>query len=111
MNVYEVKLTHQAEIQLYDIARYIAVELSNPYAADDLTDAFEMTFNNLSENPEKNPPVYFEPWRSMGIRWVKVGHYIVYFWIDIENAKVQVMGIAYARMDQEKFLDKMMIEE
>ena len=110
MNVYEVKLTHQAEIQLYDIARYIALELCNPNASDDLVNAFEEAFDDLSNNPEKNPLVHYEPWRSRGIRWVKVAHYIVYLWIDIENPKVQVTGIAYERMDQEKFLDRMNVE-
>lgn len=33
MSVYEVKITHQAEIQMREIARYITVELKNPEAA------------------------------------------------------------------------------
>lgn len=37
MSVYEVKITHQAEIQMREIARYITVELKNPEAASPLS--------------------------------------------------------------------------
>lgn len=38
MNVYQVKLTQQADMQLEETAYYIAVELSNPDASEKLVD-------------------------------------------------------------------------
>ena len=106
MSVYEVKITHQAEIQMREIARYITVELKNPEAASNLVDHFYNTINELSTNPERQPLISFEPWRSDGVRWTKEGNYLIYFWIDTENARVQVIGIVYEKRDQKSFLKR-----
>lgn len=107
MNVYTVKLTHQAEDQMREIAWYITVELGNPDAANSLIEKLGTLLEKIGTNPEKYPPVEEEPWRSEGVRWTKVGHYLVYFWIDIENAAVQITGIVYEKRDQKRFLDEM----
>ena len=41
-----------------------------------------------------------ESWRSQGIRKLLVKNFLVYFWVDEEAKKVQVIGIVYARRDQ-----------
>ncbi|MCR4567661.1 MAG: type II toxin-antitoxin system RelE/ParE family toxin [Pseudobutyrivibrio sp.] len=107
MNVYSTKLTTQAEEHLREIAWYISVKLNSPDAASNLIDDFYTVFGELSTNPERHNPVAEEPWRSEGIRFVEVGNYYVYFWIDIENAAVQVIGIMYKRQDQKKFFDNL----
>ncbi|MBR1692012.1 MAG: type II toxin-antitoxin system RelE/ParE family toxin [Lachnospiraceae bacterium] len=107
MNVYSVKPTRQAEAQMRDIAWHIAVELHNPDAAENLMDEFGEAFETLGKNPEKHEPVDEKPWHSEGVRKTRVKHYLIYFWIDVENAAVQIMGIVYERRDQKKFLSKM----
>lgn len=97
MNVFEVKSTRQAEKQIREIAWHIAVELQNPDAAEDLMDSFETDINKLGRNPERHRLVDEEPWRSEEIRWIKVKNYLVYFWIDIENASVHVTGVCYSK--------------
>ena len=47
MNVYEVKSTRQAEEQIREIAWYIAVELKNPDAAQNLMDVFADAIGKL----------------------------------------------------------------
>ncbi len=111
MNVYGVKTTRQAEEQMRAIAWYIAVELYNPEAAENLMDDIGEIFLMLEKNPERHPMVNDEPWRSEEIRWIKVRHYIVYFWIDRENAIVQIIGVVYEGRDQKEFLSEMMISE
>lgn len=107
MNVFEVKLTRQAEQQMQEIASYIAVELHNPDAAENIMDAFGELFVGLCKNPEKHPIVDDEPWKSEEVRWTRVKNYLIYFWIDMENAAVQVTGIVYAARDQKKFMEQM----
>lgn len=109
MNVYTVKLTRQAEEQMREIAWYIAVELSNPDAAESLMEKLGALIEKIGTNPEKYPFVDEEPWRDEGIRWTKSGHYLVYFWIDLENAAVQIIGVVYEKRDQIRFLDEMQI--
>lgn len=107
MNVFNVKSTRQAEEQLREIAWGIAVECQNPDAAENLMDVFLDEIGKLGRNPEKHRLVEEEPWRSKEVRWKKVKHYLVYFWIDVENAAVQVTGVCYEKRDQKKFLSRM----
>ncbi len=108
MNVYTVKLTRQAEEQMREIAWYITVELSNPDAADSLMEKLDNLLEKIGINPEKYPLVDEEPWGLEGVRWTKIGHYLVYFWIDIENGAVQITGMVHEKRDQKRFLDEML---
>ena len=107
MNIFDVKPTRQAEAQMREIAWHIAVELHNPDAAENLMDDFGEAFIKLGKNPEKHSFVDDEPWRSEGVRKTKVKHFLVYFWIDVENAAVQITGVVYEKRDQKKFLKQM----
>lgn len=104
MNVYEVRVTTQAQEQIRDIAYYIAVTLHAPDAAQAMVDDLDEVFETISQNPERQFLVEEEPWHSEGVRKIKVKNYLVYFWIDVENAAVQVIGVCYAKRDQTKFL-------
>lgn len=107
MNIFDVKPTRQAEAQMREIVWHIAVELHNPDAAENLIDDFGKVFDNLRKNPEKHPPVDEEPWRSEGIRKTRMKHFLIYFWIDVENAAVQITGVVYERREQKEFLKRM----
>jgi plasmid stabilization system protein ParE len=110
MNVYEVRVTTQAQEQIRDIAYYIAVTLHAPDAAQAMVDDLDKVFETISQNPERQFLVEEEPWHSEGVRKIKVKNYLVYFWIDVENAAVQVIGVCYAKRDQIKFLNGIDIE-
>lgn len=107
MNVFEVKATTQAEEQIREIAYHISVTLQAPDAAAAMLDDLDEAFETISKNPERQFLVEEEPWHSEGVRKIKVKSYLVYFWIDIEHAAVQVTGVCYAKRDQKKFLSKM----
>ena len=110
MNVYDVRVTTQAQEQIRDIAYYIAVTLHAPDAAQAMVDDPDEVFETISKNPERQFLVEQEPWHSEGVRKIKVKNYLVYFWIDVENAAVQVIGVCYAKRDQKKFLNGIDIE-
>ena len=110
MNVYDVRVTTQAQEQIRDIAYYIAVTLHAPDAAQAMVDDLDEVFETISQNPERQFLVEEEPWHSEGVRKIKVKNYLVYFWIDVENAAVQVIGVCYGKRDQKKFLNGIDIE-
>lgn len=104
MNIYNVRITPQAEEQLEEILYYITENLNNPDAAEAFVDEFEKEVNKLSKNPEKHRPIDEEPWGSEGIRKITIKNYYVYFEIDIEKSIVWVVAIVFAEREQNKFL-------
>ena len=65
--LYQVKVTDQAEGQMREIARYIAVELKNPDAAINLLDLFQTAMDSLNEMPDRIALTEEGPWRQQGI--------------------------------------------
>ena len=61
MNVYDVRVTTQAQEQIRDIAYYIAVTLHAPYAAQAMVDDLDEVFETISQNPERQFLVEQEP--------------------------------------------------
>ena len=104
MNVYDVRVTPQAEEQLEQILYYITVNLHNPDAAEAFIDEFDEEVNKLSKNPEKHRTIDEEPWGSEGIRKIIIKNFYIYFWIDVEKSVVWVNAVVYAERDQNKFL-------
>lgn len=97
---YNVKITAQAEDQIQEIIRYIAHELKAPEAALHLLDTFEDSFISLAQFPQRVALVDDEPWHAKGIHRLPVKNFLVYFWIDEDNIKVQIIAIIYAKRDQ-----------
>lgn len=103
---YEVKVTRQALEQMQEITHYIAHELCAPDAAYDLLDEMEDTINALTDMPKRMPLVDEEPWRTEGVRKALVKNFIIYFWVDDENVKVQVIAVIYEKRDQQEQLKR-----
>lgn len=110
MTEYMVKITHQAQEQMQEIASYISLELKAPDAALHLLDSLESAILSLAKMPQRIPLTEEEPWRSNGIHKMPVKNFLVYFWIDEENCRVQVTAVVYVRRDQARQLSNMEIE-
>lgn len=108
--IYKVKTTSQAEEQMQEIIHYIAYELKAPDAALHLLDALEDSFVSLTHFPQRVALVDEEPWRNKGIHRLPVKNFLVYFWIDEESLKVQVIVVIYDKRDQLYHLSKMDME-
>lgn len=104
MQTYEVKITQYALYRLNEIAHHIAYELMSPQAAVNTVKAIQSEINDLNFMPERIPLIDEEPWRSEGIHKMLVGNFFVYFWVDKDNLRVQVIDIIYARRDQKNAL-------
>ena len=97
---YTVKLTRQAEEQLREIVDYIRFTLQAPNTASKMLDALAEEIYSLDQFPYRAPLTEEEPWHSQGVHRISVKNFLVYFWIDEAQKKVQVSGIIYGRRDQ-----------
>lgn len=109
-DTYTVKITSQAQEQIQEIIHYISYELKSRNAALHLLDTLENAFNSLSQFPQRVALVDMEPWRTNGIRRLPVRNFLVYFWIDEDNMKVQIIAVIYGKRDQLKQLSQMTME-
>ncbi|MGN0342371.1 MAG: type II toxin-antitoxin system RelE/ParE family toxin [Roseburia sp.] len=108
--VYEVKITTQAQEQMEEIVDYISHELFAPDAANNLLDKMEKSIYALSEFPEHYQLIEEEPWRTEGIRKIVVNNFLIYYWVDKVNRKVQITAVIYEKRDQIAQLKKMSLE-
>lgn len=100
MNEYEVRITRQALEQMKEIVHYISNDLMAPDAADDLLDKMKAEITKLSSFPKKHALLEEEPWRTKGIRKIVVKNFLIYYWVDDGNSRVQVTAVIYRRRDQ-----------
>lgn len=107
---YTVKITSQAEEQIQETIYYIAHELKAPDAALHLLDTLENSIASLSHYPQRVALISEEPWRTQGIRRLPVKNFLVYFWIDEDNTKVQITAVIYEKRDQLRQLSQMDME-
>ena len=50
--------------------------------------------------PERIKLTEEEPWRTEGVRRMRVKNYYIYFWIDDYNHRVQITSVIYVACDQ-----------
>lgn len=103
-NEYEVKVTRQALEQMREIIHYISYNLMSPEAAERLMNDLKVAIMKLSVLPKRNSTIDEEPWKSEGIRKIIVKNFIIYYWVDDEFNKVQVIAVIYNKRDQIKQL-------
>lgn len=104
---YEVKITQYAEQSMREIAKYIAFDLAAPEAAIKLMLTLQTEIRKLDFMPGRIHFTPEEPWHSRGVHRMVVKNYYVYFWIDEERGKVQVIDVTYVKRDQKRQLAMM----
>lgn len=110
-DVYEIKITRQAQEQMTEIVDYISLELFAPGTAGNLLDKMENSIMALAEFPERNQLIEEEPWRTEGIRKIIVNNFLVYYWINNAERKVHVTAVIYAKRNQVEQLSKMKMDD
>ena len=98
--IFYVAYSAEARQDLRDIYEYIAYELLVPETAAGQTERIMKAIRSLEQMPMRHRLYEEEPWHSQGIHKLPVKNYLVYFWVDEEAKKVQVIGIIYGRRDQ-----------
>jgi plasmid stabilization system protein ParE len=97
---YKIHIARQAKEHLNGIADYIAFELKAPDAARNTIAKIRKEINSLSQMPERIKLTGEETWKSEGVHRMRVNNYYVYFWIDEDNAIVDIMAVIYVECDQ-----------
>ena len=106
-NIYEVKISKQAEHQLKEIFQYISYTLQAPGTAEKMLDLLEKEILSLSSFPNRIPLTQDDPWHSQGIHKMVVKNYLVYFWVDENTQTVHIIAVVYGRRDQKQLLAHM----
>lgn len=107
MKTYTIRITRQAREHLKGIKKYITDELLAPDAARNTIATLKREIKSLSQMPERIKLTDEEPWQSEGVRRMRVKGYYVYFWIDEEKSKVQILSVVYVARDQAAQLELM----
>ncbi len=107
---YTVKVTSQAENEIQEIIHYISHELKAPEAALYLLDTLEAAFLSLAHFPQRVALIAEKPWHTKGIHRLPVKNFLVYFWMDEDNMKVQITAVIYGKRDQMRQLSQMDME-
>ena len=110
MDEYRVRITSQARDHLREIRRYIEYELLAPIAAKNTIAAIKAEMKSLTHMPARIHLTPEQPWHDQGVRRDRVKNYYIYFWIDEENKKIQIIGVIYVRRDQSRQLELMDME-
>ena len=110
MDEYRIRITRQARDHLREIRRYIGMELLAPIAANNTIAAIKAEMQSLKKMPSRIHLTPEQPWHDQGVRRDRVRNYYIYFWIDEENKKVQIIGVIYIRRDQSRQLELMDME-
>lgn len=100
--MYNVIISSSANADLFDILRYIAVELENPPAASDLADKVEKCYLDLRTMPSAHALCADPVLRLKGYRKYPVGNYLVIFRIVDECSEVRVVHIFH---ETQNYLD------
>jgi plasmid stabilization system protein ParE len=102
---YKIRITGLAKEHLNAIADYIAFELNAPDAARNTIVKIRKEIKTLSYMPERIKLTEEDPWKSEGVRRMRVNNYYVYFWIDRDNEIVNIMAVIYVACDQKTRLN------
>jgi len=101
---YQISYTPEAYTDLGDIYSYIAFTLQERRVASDLVRRIRQEISSLRAFPERCCAVDWEPWASMGMRKLSVGHYVVYYQADAAERTVTVIRIFYGGRDVEHII-------
>ena len=102
--MYSVNITDIAEEEILSTVKYISGELKAPKAANNLLDEIEKHEKILEKTPNIYPKVPDDYLAVKGIRFVIIRNYLMFFTIDENEKKVNVIRFLYGRRDWKNLL-------
>lgn len=94
-----------AQQDLRNIYEYIAYKLLAPYTASSQVERIMKGIRSLEERPLRYRLYDDEPWHSMGLRFLTVNNYLIFYLPDEEDKIVKVVRIMYGGRDISKQLN------
>lgn len=92
---YKVIYTQEAEQDLVNIYRYIAINLQVPETAKKQTDRIMTAIEGLNEFPLRHKLYQEDPWHSKGLRILPVDNYVVFYIALEQKNTVVIVRIMY----------------
>ena len=101
---YQIIYSPESLDDLRAIYSYIAFEKLAPQNAEGQVNRIRKSIRSLDLFPEGHTTVEWEPWASMGMRFLPVDHFIVYYLVDNSARKVSIVRIFYSGRDVEHII-------
>lgn len=102
----KVAYSPKAREDIKEISFYIASTLGAPAAAIRIVGQIQKQIFNLSTLPERFPVIDREPWKTMHIRRVPVGHFLICYTIQEQAETVVIIRILYGGRDVMRILSE-----
>ena len=103
---YQIHITGKAEQDITEAADYIELQLMNPEAADGLLDKIDAEVNALSSMPQKHQLVDDPVLKAIGIRFILVNNYMVFYIIDAPEKTVHIIRFLYQKRNWIQILQR-----
>ena len=97
--MYKTIITEPAEQDVEQAARYIAKELQNPIAANQLLDDIESAVTSLEILPIRHSFVKNEDMANLGFRFLTVHNYLVFYIVRDDKKSVMIERFLHRRRD------------
>ena len=97
---FEVHFSSAAEADIDQIFDYISITLCSPIAAQNLMAKFQESVNMLSDFPEAFALCQEEPWILRDVRSMPIEHYRLFYRVDHDKRKVDILRIFYYRQEE-----------
>ena len=100
MKPWKVVYSNAAGSDLTDIYAYIAYSLPAPENAADQAERIMQAVERLSTLPMRHEVYPEEPWKSMGLRYMNVDNYCIFYFPDAQKGEVEIVRIMYSGRDK-----------
>ena len=104
MNKYKIQFSKDARKDLIDTYSYIKYNLQEPAIAKKLIAKLREEINKLKDNPTIYAVIKDEIIKKREIRKIKVNNYIVFYKVEENRSRVEIVRIMYARRNWTKML-------
>ena len=101
---YKIIYSPESLDDLRSIYMYIAYELLAGDTAEKQVNRIREAVRKLDVFPEGHSQVNWEPWVSLGMHFLPVDNYIVYYLVDNDSRSVSIVRIFYGGRDVEHII-------
>ena len=102
MRQYQIRITELAEKDLENAGDYIAYELQNPSAAENIVNGIRAKINSLTDFPERNELDEDELLAGLGVRKDYYRNYKIYY--VMEGDTIYIVRILHMWVDSKAWL-------
>ena len=102
--MYALNITDVAEQDILHTVKYISDVLKNPTAANNLLDEIEKYEEIIKNTPNIYPFVFDQYLAGIGLKFVVIKNYIMFYIVNEDEKKVDVIRFLYARRNWRNIL-------